>query len=323
MKAIVQDRYGPADVLSLREIEKPTPKDNEVLLKVKAASLHAGDFFLTTGLPYIMRLGTGLRRPRKKIPGFDVAGTVESVGPKVTEFAPGDEVLGEANGSCAEYIVAAERKLRKKPANLALEQAATVPVSGTAALLGIRDACGVKPGDKVLINGASGGVGTYAVQIAKALGAEVTAVCSADNAELVRSLGADHVIDYTLEDFTEGAARYDVILDNVANHSFAAMRSALVPTGKLIPNSGRSEGRIFGAVGRMLNAFVSSLFIRKQGRPFFAPVKKGDLDDLATLIESGDVTPVIGETYQLAETPAAMAEIGAGHSKGKVLIAIS
>ncbi len=322
VKAIAQDRYGPADVLRLCEIEKPTPGDNEVLLKVSAASLHAGDYFLTTGLPYIMRLGTGLRRPRKRIPGFDVAGTVEAVGSKVTEFAPGDEVFGEATGSCAEYIVAAEKKLLRKPANLTLEQVATVPVSGTAALLGIRDAGRVKQGDKVLINGSSGGVGTYAVQIAKALGAEVTAVCSADNAEMVRSIGADHVIDYTLDDFTEGGPRYDLILDNVANHSFSAMRSALVPTGKLIPNSGRSEGRVFGAMGRMVRALVSSLFIRTQGRPYFAPVKKADLVDLAALIESGDLAPVIGETYALEQTPAAMAAIGAGHSRGKVIISI-
>ena len=323
VKAIVQDRYGPADVLESREIDKPVPGDKQLLIKVKAASLHAGDYFLTTGLPYVMRLGTGLRRPRKMIPGFDMAGTVEAVGSQVSEFSPGDEVFGEANGSCAEFVVTAADKLMAKPSNLALDQAAPLAVSGTAALRGIRDAAGVKSGDKVLINGASGGVGTYAIQIAKALGAEVTGVCSSDNADLVRSIGADHVIDYTLEDFTEGNERYDVILDNVGNHRPSKVRRAVAPTGILIPNSGRSEKRIFGAMGRMLSAFVASIFIRRQGRPFFAPVKKDDLADLAALIESGKVAPVIGNTYDLPETPTAMAEIGAGHSRGKIVIAIS
>lgn len=323
MKAVVQDRYGPADVLELRDIDKPAPGENQVLVKVNTASLHAGDYFLTTGLPFVMRLGTGLRRPRKMIPGFDMAGTVEGVGSKVTDFKPGDEVFGEANGSCAEYVVTTASKLMQKPANLSLDQAAPIAVSGTAALLGVRDAAGVKSGDKVLINGASGGVGTYAVQIAKSLGAEVTGVCSSDNVELLLSIGADHVVDYTLDDFTKGEERYDVVIDNVANHSLAELRRAVSPTGKLIPNSGRSEGRIFGAVGRMLAAFVSSLFIRKQGRPFFAPVKKENLADLAALVESGAVKPVIGNTYELAETPSAMAEVGAGHSRGKIAIRVS
>jgi NADPH:quinone reductase-like Zn-dependent oxidoreductase len=304
----------------LREIEKPTAGDNEVLLKVSAASLHAGDYFLTTGIPYIMRLGLGLRRPRKAIPGFDVAGIVEAVGSKVTGFATGDEVFGESNGSCAEYVVASPDKLTKKPANLSLEHAATIAVSGSAALRGIRDAGRVKAGDKVLINGAAGGVGTYAVQIAKALGAEVTGVCGTGNVEMVRSIGADHIIDYTEDDFTAGETRYDVILDNVANHPLSRMRRAVASGGKLVPNSGRSEKQVFGAVGRMLNALISSIFIRRQGRPYFAPVTKHDLADLKDLIESGKVTPVIGETYPLAETPVAIAAIGAGHSRGKVII---
>lgn len=320
MKAVQQDRYGPADVLALREVEKPTPGDDEVLLKVSAASLHAGDYFLTTGLPYIMRLGTGLRKPRKAIPGFDVAGTVESVGSKVADFAPGDEVFGESNGSCAEYVVCSPKKLLATPANLPLEHAATIAVSGTAALLGIRDAGRVKEGDRVLINGAAGGVGTFAVQIAKALGAEVTAVCSAGNAEMLRSIGADHIIDYNQEDFTSREDCYDVVLDNVANCTLARMRRAVVPTGKLVPNSGRSEKRVFGAMGRMLNAFVSSFFVRRQGRPYFAPVTKKDLVDLKHLIESEKLAPVIGETYPLSEAPVAMADIGAGHSRGKVII---
>ncbi len=320
MKAVTQDRYGQADVLTLHEIEKPVPGDDEVLLKVNAASLHAGDYFLTTGIPYIMRLGLGLRKPRKAIPGFDVAGTVEAVGSKVTEFKAGDEVFGESNGACAEYVLAAPNKLMAKPTNLPLEQAATIAVSGSAALRGIRDAGRVKAGDRVLINGAAGGVGTYAVQIAKALGAEVTGVCSAGNAEMVRSIGADQIIDYTRDDFTAGDERYDVVLDNVANHPLSRMRRAVAPKGRLVPNSGRSEKRVFGAVGRMLNAFVSSIFIRRQGRPYFAPVTTKDLTDLKELIESGKVAPVIGDTYPLADTAEAMAAIGAGHSRGKVII---
>jgi len=304
----------------LHEIEKPVPGDDDVLLKVNAASLHAGDYFLTTGVPYIMRLGLGLRRPRKAVPGFDVAGTVEAVGSKVTEFRTGDEVFGESNGACAEFVLAVPGKLMEKPTNLSLEQAATVAVSGSAALRGIRDAGRVKAGDKVLINGAAGGVGTYAVQIAKAFGADVTGVCSAGNSELVRSIGADHIIDYTLDDFTAQDKRYDVVLDNVANHPLSRMRRAVAPRGRLVPNSGRSEKRVFGAVGRMLNAFVTSIFIRRQGRPYFASVTTKDLADLKELIESGRVTPVIGETYSLAEVPAALAAIGAGHSRGKVVI---
>ncbi len=322
MKAIVQDRYGSADVLALREIDKPIPGDDEVLLKVCAASLHAGDYFLTTGIPYLMRLGMGLRKPRKSIPGFDMAGTVESVGLSVTEFKPGDEVFGESNGSCAEYVVTSPKKIMAKPANLTLDRAATVAVSGIAALRGIRDAGRVKPGNRVLINGAAGGVGTFAVQIAKAVGADVTGVCSTGNVAMVQSIGADHVIDYTKEDFTKSEAHYDVILDNVGNHSPGTMRRIVAPGGRLIPNSGRSEGRVFGPFGRMVGAFISSIFIRRQGRPYFAPVTKDDLADLKGLIESGKVTPVIGETYSLAETPAAMAAIGAGHSRGKVIISM-
>ncbi len=322
MKAIVQDEYGSADVLRLAEVDKPVPKDDEVLVRVHAAALHAGDYFLTTGLPYIMRLGTGLKKPRKSIPGFDVSGEVEAVGKDVEEFKPGDEVFGQCSGSCAESVCTSPDDLAAKPTNLTLEQAAPLAVSGVTALRGIRDAGKVESGQHVLINGASGGVGTFAVQIAKALGAEVTGVCSTANMEMVRSIGADHVIDYTKEDFTVGGPRYDLILDNVANHSMTELRRALVPTGKLIPNSGRSDGRWFGAFGRMLNAAVLSLFVRQQGHPFFAPVKKEHLIALKDLIESGKVTPVVGKTYSLAETPQAMADVGAGHVSGKVVIAL-
>ncbi len=320
MKAIVQDKYGPPHVLHMGEVDKPVPKDDEVLVQVQAAAIHVGDWMLMMGTPYIMRLGAGLRKPRKSVPGFDVSGRVEAVGKNVKDFRPGDEVFGDCKGSCAEYVSVAEGKLVLKPGDLSFEQAAAIPVSGVTALRGIRDAGKVNPGQKVLINGASGGVGTFAVQIAKSLGAEVTGVCSTGNIELVRSLGADHVVDYTQEDFTLGDKRYDLILDNTANHSLAECRRSLTPTGTLLPNSARSDGRWFGAFGRMAKAMVISLFVRQQGRPFVAPVKKKDLVDLVELVEAGKVTPVIDRTYPLNETAAAMAYIGQGHASGKTVI---
>lgn len=322
MRAITQDKYGLPHVLELREIDKPTPKDDEVLVRVHAASIHPGDYFLMTGLPYIMRLGVGLRKPRKAIPGFDVAGVVEAVGKDVTEFQPGDEVFGDAGGSCAEYVTTSADKLAPKPANLSLEQAATVAVSGVTALRGIRDAGKVKPGQKVLINGASGGVGTFAVQIAKSLGAEVTGVCGTNNVDMVRSIGADHVVDYTQEDFTQNGQQYDLILDNVANRSLAEYRRALAPSGKVLPNSGRSKGRWLGPMGRMAKSLMVSLFVRQQGRPFYAPVDKDDLIALTKLIESGEVVPVVAKTYSLEETATAMEAVGAGHVGGKVVITV-
>jgi NADPH:quinone reductase-like Zn-dependent oxidoreductase len=322
MRAIVQDRYGSPEVLRLAEVDKPGIKDDEVLVRVEAASIHAGDYFLMTGMPYLMRLGLGFRRPRKRVPGFDFAGRVDAVGSKVGEFQSGDDVFGDCGGSCAEYAATKPDRIAARPANLTVEQAATVAVSGVTALRAMRDVGKVEPGERVLINGASGGVGTYAVQIAKARGAEVTGVCSGRNLEMVRSIGADHVIDYTREDFTQGEDRYDLILDNVANHAPAEMRRALRPQGKLLPNSGRSEGRWFGAFGRMLQALGVSLVNRQQGRPFFAPVKREPLLALRELIESGKVTPVIGGTYSLAETPQAMAEVGSGHAVGKLVIRI-
>lgn len=322
MKAVVQNTYGSPDVLTVTEIDKPVPKDNEVLVRVEAAAVHIGDLMLMQGTPYVMRLGAGLRKPRKSVPGFDVAGTVEAVGKDVTDFQPGDEVFGECSGSCAEYATVAADKMAPKPASLTFEQAAAVPVSGVTALRGIRDAGKVEAGQKVLINGATGGVGMYAVQIAKSLGAEVTGVCSARNAELARSLGAAHVVDYTQQDYTKGEERYDLILDNVANHSLAESRRALTPTGSLIPNSARSKGRWFGAVGRMAQAAFTSIFVGKQGRPFYSPVKKQDLVDLTELIEAGKLRPVIDRTFPLAETAAAMEYIGHGHASGKTVIKI-
>ena len=323
MKAIVQDEYGSQEVLRLQEIAQPVVADDEVLVRVHAAGAHAGDWLLMTGRPLLFRLGVGLRGPRKRIPGFDFAGTVEAVGKDAKEFKPGDEVFGDAaHGSCAEYVSVSEDKVAPKPANLTLEQAAVVPVSGTAALLGLRDAAKVQSGQHVLINGASGGVGTYAVQIAKALGAEVTGVCSTRNVEMVRSIGADHVIDYTEEDFTKGGERYHVILDNVANHSLAECRRALVPEGILIPNNGTAGGRWIGPLGRMAAALVQSPFVRKQGRPYYAPVRKRDLLDLTELIEAGKITPVIDRTYPLSDTAEAMGLVGEGHARGKVVITV-
>ena len=316
MKAIVQNEYGSPDVLELKEIDKPVVKDNDVLVRVHAAALHAGDYYCMRGMPYLVRLSVGLPKPKNYVPGFDVAGHVEAVGKNVTRFQAGDEVFGACNGTCAEYACAAEGNFEPKPANLTFEQAAAVPTSAVAALHGLRDAGKVQPGQKVLINGASGGVGTFAVQIAKSFGAEVTGVCSTRNVDMVRSIGADHVIDYTQEDFTQSGQRYDLILDNVANRSLSDCRRALTPQGTLIPNSGNA------GMGYVIKAIVLSVFVRQQGRPYLAVPKNEDLVVLKELIESGKVTPVIDRTYPLSETPEAMGYVGEGHARGKVVITV-
>ncbi len=323
MRAIVHDQYGGPEVLRLLDLDKPSAEDDQLLVKVHSAAVHPGDLLLMMGRPILFRPAFGFRGPRKRIPGFDFAGTVEAVGPNVTGFAAGDEVFGDAaGGSCAEYVSVSEAKVAAKPVNITLAQAAVVAVSGTTALRGLRDAGDLKPGQHVLINGASGGVGTFAVQIAKALGAHVTGVCSTGNAELVRSIGADHVIDYTTDDFTEGGARYDLILDNVANHSLADCRRALSADGKLLTNNGTSGSRWIGPLGRMAAAAALSLFVPTQGRPFYAPVRKQDLLDLKDMIEAGQVVPVIDQTFGLAETSKAMRVVGQGHARGKVSITI-
>ena len=249
MQAITQDRYGSAEVMELTNIDKPETGDGEVLVRVHAASIHVGDWILMTGVPYVMRMATGLRRPKNRVPGTDIAGTVEAVGKDVQGLRPGDEVFGWCTGAFAEYAPAPEDQFVKKPANLTFEQAAAVGVSATTALQLLRDDGNVQPGQKVLINGASGGVGTFAVQIAKAFGAEVTGVSSTKNVEMVRSIGADHVIDYTTEDFTKGGPHYDLILDNVGNHSMSAARRALTPNGTLLSNGG---GHADGKLGRTI-----------------------------------------------------------------------
>ncbi len=324
MKAIVQERYGlPHEVLRLREIEKPGVKKDGVLVRVHTAAVHAGDWLLMSGQPPILRLMFGLRRPRKNIPGFDLAGFVEAVGSEVTEFQPGDQVFGTCKGSCAEYAVTSVRRLAPKPSNVTLEHAAGIAVSGITALRAMRDVAKVQPGQRVLINGASGGVGTFAVQIAKSLQAEVTGVCSTRNVELVRSIGADHVIDYTEGDFTQRGETYDVVLDNVGRHSLSEMRRAVGQGGKLIPNSGTTGGKWLGPFGRMLRASVSAMFVPKQGAPFAAGEKHEDMVALKELVEAGKVTPVIDRTYPLSGTADAMAHIATGHASGKTLIDVA
>ena len=314
MKAIVQHRYGGPEALELAEIDRPPLGDRDALVRVQAASIHFGDQMIMRGKPKLFRPIYGLGKPRNRVPGLDIAGTVEAVGTGVTRFGPGEEVFGTCTGALAEYAGTLEDKLERKPSNLTFEQAAAVPTSGLAALHGIRDAGKVQPGQKVLINGASGGVGTFAVQLAKALGAEVTGVCSTSNVELVRALGADHVIDYTQEDFTQGGPRYDLILDNAGNHSLSELRRALAPTGRLIPNSGSAGLRSF------ITAFVSSLFLRQQGRPYLSVPKLKDLTLLKELVEAGKVTPAIDRTYPLSDAADAFRHLGHGHARGKVVI---
>ena len=317
MKAIVQNGYGTPDVLELKEIDKPVIKeDDDVVVRVHASALHAGDYFVMRGVPYLVRMVAGWPKPKNYVPGFDVAGRVEAVGKMVKQFRPGDEVFGACDGTCAEYVCAREKSFVLKTINLTHAQAAAVPTSALAALHGLRDAGNVQSGQKVLINGASGGVGTFAVQIARALGAEVTGVCSTRNVSLVRSLGAQHVIDYTQEDFTQGGRRFDLILDQVANRSLSECRRALDSKGKHIPNSGNS------GLGYVIKAFVFSLFVRQQGRPYISIPNNADLVVLKELIESGKVTPVIDRSFPLSETPEAFRYLNEGHARGKVVIIV-
>jgi NADPH:quinone reductase-like Zn-dependent oxidoreductase len=317
MKAIVINAYGSPDVIEVKEVARPAFKDDEVLVRVHAASLNAGDVFALRGSPWPIRLSVGLPKPKNYILGWDMAGRVEAVGNRVTRFKPGDEVFGAGNGMLAEYAHVAEDKLALKPANLTFEQAAAVPTAAVTALLGLRDAGKLQPGQKVLINGASGGVGTFAVQIAKAFGAEVTGVCSPRNVDLVRSIGADHVVDYTREDFTQNGQRYDLILDNVASRSFADLRRALSPQGKVIPNSGHA------GMGYVFKALALSLVMRQHGSMYVAVPDSQTLATLKELIESGKITPVIDRTYPLNETPAAFWYLEKEHARGKVVIIIA
>ena len=319
MKAIVQDRYGSSAVLESGEIETPEIGDDHVLLRVHAAGVNPADWAIMSGLPYIARPVYGLRRPKAGVRGTDVSGTVEAVGSSVTRFKPGDEVFGSAHGSYAEYAAASEDQLVSKPANLTFEQAAAAPMAGQVAILALR---GVEAGQKVLINGASGGIGSFAVQIAKSLGAEVTAVVSTRNVDMARSIGADHVIDYTTENFTRGAKRYDLILDNVSNHSLSDLRRALAPTGILIPNGGRFDKRWMASGGRVIAGMVTFRFVSQTLRTFVMSTRLATLVELKQLIESGKVTPVMDRTYPLSETAQALAYVGEGHARGKTVISM-
>ena len=322
MQAIVQDTYGTTAVLNARNIDKPEIGDHDVLIRVHAAGVNPADWAIVSGLPYIARPIYGLRKPKNSVRGTDVAGTVEAVGSGVTRFKPGDEVFGWSNGSYAEYTAAAEDSLALKPASLTFEQAAAVPMAGLVALQAIRDHGKVQPGQRVLINGASGGIGTFAVQIAKALGADVTGVCSTRNVEMVLSIGADRVIDYTKDDFTKSGVQYDFILDNVSNHSLTDLRRVLTPTGTLIPNGGGFDNRWLASGGRIVRAAVLFQFGGQTLGNFLVSSNHADLVVLAELIEAGKVTPVMDRTYPLSETAQAIDHVGDGHARGKVVIAV-
>ena len=320
MQAMVQDTYGSAEVMQLRDIDKPEIGDNEVLVRIRAAGVNPADWAIMSGLPYVARPVYGLRKPKVSVRGTDVAGTVEAVGTGVTRFSVGDEVYGSSNGSYAEYAAAAEDRLALKPANLTFEQAAAVPMAGLVALQAVRDHGKVGPGQKVLINGASGGIGTFAVQIAKALGAEVTAVASTRNLELVRSIGADHVIDYTREDFTKNGQHYDFILDNVSNHSLSDLRRALTPTGMLVPNGGRFDKTWMASGGRIVQGKVMFQFGSQTLGNFLVSMDHEGLVALTQFIEAGKVTPVMDRSYPLSEAALALEHVGDGHARGKTTI---
>ncbi|MGH3330044.1 MAG: NAD(P)-dependent alcohol dehydrogenase [Nocardioidaceae bacterium] len=323
MKAIVQDTYGSTDVLELRDIDMPEIADDEVLVRVQAAGVDRGVWHLMTGLPYPIRLaGYGLRAPKNPVPGMDVAGVVEAVGKAVTRFQPGDEVFGIAKGSYAEYARAREDRIAPKPANLTFEQAAVVAISGVTALQGLRDHGRVAAGQKVLVIGASGGVGSYAVQLAKAFGAEVTAVCSTSKVDMVRSLGADRVIDYTRDDFADGEQRYDVILDIGGNSSLSRLRRALEPKGTLVITGGETGGRWLGGYDRQLRALVLSRFVHQQLTTFVSSEDHEDMIVLRELIEAGKVRPVIDRTYALTDAPQAIRYVEEGRARGKVVITV-
>ena len=321
MKAMIHDAYGPPELLELRDIAPPAIGDDGVLVRIHAAGLHVGDCFGVRGSPFPMRLASGLLRPRYGVPGFDLAGRVEAVGRNVTRFQPGDEVFGACQGSCAELASTGENQLAAKPANLGMEEAAALPTSGLAALHGLRDAGKVRAGQKLLVNGASGGVGTFAVQIGKALGAEVTGVCSTANVELVRSLGADHVIDHTREDFTRGGGKYDVILDNVENRSLSEVRRALAPGGTLVLNSGTGASGVAFLV-RLLKPLVVSPFVRQNLRRYLSMPNHEDLVVLKEMVEAGKLRPVIDRTVPLSGTAAALRHIEGGHARGKVVVRV-
>ena len=319
MKAIVQDRYGSADVLKLEDIERPAVGEGKVILRVGAASVFIGDWHMMTGTPYAIRLVSGLRAPKQRILGQDLAGTVEAVGDGVTGFRVGDEVFGAGTGAFAEYATARPDRLAPKPTNLSFEEAATVPSTGCTALHGLRDVGKIQEGQRVLVIGAAGGVGSFAVQIAKAFGAHVTGVCSTSKVELVRSIGADEAIDYTREDIASGTRRYDIIFDTAGNRDVSDLRRILTPKGTLVLAGGEGGGRWLG-MGRVMKAKAISPFVGQRMTNFLGRTKTEYLLVLKDLIEAGKVKPVIGARYPLSDAPEAIRELGTGHGRGKVVI---
>lgn len=323
VKAATYCEYGTPDVIRVEAVEKPVPGDEQILVKVRATAVNPYDWHFLRGTPYLVRLQTGLRKPASTRLGVDFAGTVEAVGKSVTKFKVGDEVFGGGRGAFAEYMtVGQDRAVVLKPAGVTFEQAAAIPIAGVTALQALRDRASIGAGTKVLVNGASGGVGTFAVQIAKTLGADVTGVCSTRNLDLVRSLGAGHVVDYTKEDFTKGAERYDVIMDNVGNLGALAARRVLTPKGKLvlIGGGGPDAGNWIGPLTGLIEAKVVSKFVDQQMGMFMANLTKDDLAMLADLIQSGRVTPVIDRKYSLDQIAEAVRYVEAGHARGKVIV---
>lgn len=321
MRAIVQNGYGSPDVLQVAEIEVPGVAANEVLVRVRAAGVDRGVRHFMAGEPYAVRLGLGLRGPKGRVAGMDVAGTVVAVGAEVTRFAVGDEVFGIGRGSFAEYAAAREDKLARKPAGLSFAQAGVIAVSGDTALQGVRNVGRVQAGQQVLVIGASGGVGTYAVQLAKAFGAEVTGVCSAAKMDLVRSIGADHVLDYARDDFADGARRYDVIIDIAGDSSLSRLRRALTPRGTLVITGGELAGKVLG-MGRQLRMLALSVFVRQRLTMFITSQRSADMETLSALIEAGKVTPVVGATFALADAPEALRLLESGQARGKIAITV-
>lgn len=324
MRAVALDRYGPPERLALRRLPVPKIGPRDVLVRVHAAALHPGDVFVARGRPYMLRLAFGLRRPGLGVPGRDLAGTVVAVGARVDDLAPGDEVFGwTGRGSLAEFVAAPARNLARRPVGASMAQAAALATSGLTALQACRDVARIRPGQRVLVVGASGGVGHLAVQIAKSLCAHVTAVCSAANLDFVRALGADRAVDYAVEDVTRGDDRYDVILDNVEARPLAAMRRILAPGGTLIPNDGSGGGPLLGPLPRILATRLRDPFTRQRLRPFLSLERHAELVALADLVEAGSLMPVVGRTFALEDAAAALAQVATGHTRGKVVVAVA
>ena len=323
MIAAVRDRFGPPEVVELREIDRPVPSDEELLVRVRAFSLNIADWYGVTGRPYVGRALTGLLKPKSNRLGVDFAGTVEAVGEDVTRFRPGDEVFGGRNGAFAEYVcVREDRAVVTKPANVTFDEAAAVPVAALTALQGLRDKGQLVPGQRVLVNGASGGVGTFAVQIAKVLGAEVTAVCSTANVETARSLGADHVVDYTREDFTRSARRYDLLFDVAGSRSWWDLRRVLQPRATVVVAGGPKTNRLVGPLGHVVNIRVSAVRSGRKVVFFIAKFNKPDLETLRELLEAGKIASVVDRRYELSEIADALRYLGEGHARGKIVIAV-